>query len=340
MEKFVYKQFRDGLKKNLLSENDREKRRQLLEGARSTPEYQMAQEEHFRHDIFRPTSRIVNADKEAEVEIGKQFCFSEKDVARQFCKMGMVGIEASLPKKLSCADIGGGAGVLAEQTKEWLEDQGHDVSMVVVDGNSYSLDQARSRGLRTEISRLDELNVGDLDLIVMRAVLHYNDQKTQEKILNNIFYALKGGGYFVSQHAYGNGENSMLRDMIASMAIDMDAKENIYHWPTMEDYKRMLVSSGFEDFQDKGYVTDNVWGPEYMWDRFYGQLLRRAQDTNDNQKMRNLEIFRKEYLRRSNEYIKEVIQQYGAEHVGVRSKDDESYEIVSKYRIVSCRKPK
>jgi len=158
----------------------------------------------------------TNADVAAGVDISKVHggYFADQKHVDEFVKIGIVPIIGNFQKLVRCADFGGGQGHLSKGVKDYLEHAGFKAEVLVADANEKYLNLANESGLDTRLCNLEDCNFSNLDLIIMRAVLHYNIPVNQRRILENIFKSLKPGGYLVHQNSSGNKENCELRYLV------------------------------------------------------------------------------------------------------------------------------
>jgi adenine-specific DNA methylase len=163
----------------------------------------------------------VVADSQSKVNINKVFggYFSNRERAKEFIKKAIVPILNELPKNISVADFGGGTGFLLGEVVEFLKAKGFEVKKgLVVDGNESFLKEAKERGLSIKKADLRKyISNEKFNLIIQRAVLHYNRKYCeQEEILNNIFHSLEKGGFFCSQNSSGSVGNCQIRNEIVN----------------------------------------------------------------------------------------------------------------------------
>lgn len=139
----------------------------------------------------------TTADIKSGVQISKVHSgyFSNKKNAEAFCEVGIKPILSKLPKLIKIVDIGGGEGFLTNHVEKYLTKRGFQVNAYVLDANKYYLEKAKSHGLKTILSSIQNSNVKDADLIIARAFIHYNSKNNQQKLLDKIFSSLKIGGF-------------------------------------------------------------------------------------------------------------------------------------------------
>ncbi|MFA6432211.1 MAG: class I SAM-dependent methyltransferase [Candidatus Paceibacterota bacterium] len=125
----------------------------------------------------------TNADVAASVDISKVHggYFADPKNIAMFVKLGIAPIARNIPKIVKYVDFGGGQGHLTIGVKTYLESMGFSVNAVVADANDKYLSLAKERGLQTKMCNLEDCDLPDLNLVTMRAVLHYNTTDNQKK---------------------------------------------------------------------------------------------------------------------------------------------------------------
>lgn len=89
---------------------------------------------------------------------------------------------------------------MAENVKNELERKGKYSQFTVIDNNTNFVKEAEKRGLKTiEANLVNSLPKKEIDIAIMRNVLHYNSLEDIKKIITNIKDSLKKGGFFVNQ---------------------------------------------------------------------------------------------------------------------------------------------
>jgi SAM-dependent methyltransferase len=286
---------------------------------------------------FKPSAIGSNADMAASVNIGKVYggYFGKPKNAEAFCKIGFASIEKSLPKKIEYADFGGGQGFLAQTVKEYLQAHGHKVHAIVADSNSSYLKEAQKLGLETTLCNLEDFPLSQMDLITMRAVLHYNHPKNQIAILESARRALKPGGFFIHQVSAGSESNARLRSDIVNLPSLGRAGAGNYHWHSVDEAIELHKAAGFEDTKLVDFAPAASWGPDEQWDRFNTKRFNEAKNDAERKLIENQ---KSDYLRQARGLIQKYIKEYGAEATGVESLPNGRQIIHYQYPIIVSRK--
>jgi hypothetical protein len=240
-------------------------------------------------------SEGVIADIQSGVIIGKIFggYFNSLKNAKSFIKIGITPHTSLLSKDLKFADFGGGDGFLTKEVKTYLKKQKKTVDGIVLDGNPFSLEQAFKRGFVTIETALEDVNIKNFDLIIMRAVLHYNSLDIQRKILQRVKEALNSKGLFIHQLSSGDIYNVRLRNALAQLpALERTKKQGGIYFTTEEEYISLCKSIGLST-KLIGYAPGDSWTLEEMYERFHPEVKKMSQE----QKMKN---------KRRNTYLKEA----------------------------------
>lgn len=285
-------------------------------------------------------SNGTKADIAAEVDISKVLggYFDNQDNIDAFIKLGIAPVVKTFSAAIQYADFGGGQGQLAGGVKKYLESVGIQVNTCVVDANENYLAVARINGLQTKLCNLEECGLRGLDLITMRAVLHYNDQETQKNILKNIFDSLKVGGYLVHQNSSGNKENCELRSLIVNIPELGRAGDDNYCYVHEEEYLALLNEVGFMNSKHVGCAPQNAWSPEEQWGRFNSALIRKATEEINIQLLTDINLRKTAYLQKAYDLIKTFIDKYSKEYLGIKENNDGTMVIEYSYPIVVSRK--
>ena len=289
---------------------------------------------------FRVSATGSLADMQAGVDIGKVFggYFSSTENVRRFCEVGLMPIESMLPKQIVYVDFGGGQGALTAEVVRALKEKGHAVKAIVVDSNEVFLREAQARGFQTTLSNLETCEGAEVNLITMRAVLHYNNASVQLEILKNAYRLLKKGGYLIHQVSSGTEENCRLRSAIVNIPELGRGTQGEYHWTSVEETHALHVQAGFEDTKIAGDAPACTWGPEEQWERFNTKRTQEAQQANNQELLSVIASERKVYVEAANTLIRTALQKDGAEKTGIESKPDGTYLIHYRYPIFVSRK--
>ncbi len=281
----------------------------------------------------------TQADTAASVDISRVFgsYFSNDKNAEAFIEIGIIPILKNLPKKIKFADFGGGDGHLASHTQRFLKKNGHTTKAIVADSNSSFLKEAKKRNLLTKLCNLPDCKLKDFDLIIMRAVLHYNNQNEQKKIMEACFRALKPGGYLVHQNSSGNKENCMLRSTIVNISELGRAGDGNYHWVSIEEYKKLVKKSRFGK-TNLGFAPSNAWSPEEQWDRFNSKKTKKALEKNDKKLLAEIESRKKTFLKKAYALIDRYSKKYGKKYLGIKENFDGQKVIEYQYPVFISKK--
>lgn len=290
-----------------------------------------------------PKAEGTKADVDAGVEISKVHggYFSSLEKARAFCDVGVSKILYELPAKIHYADFGGGEGFLTKTVVAYLREHGKEVDVSVVDANEKSLDIVKKEGLRAVKANLQDCDVGDLNLITMRAVNHYNPWEDQVAIMKNARTNLADGGFLLNQLSSGSRENVSLRTGIihlSSLVYGRNVGKVGYRWVAEDEYPILCAEAGFSDTQLAGYAPENAWGPEEQWERMNCKRLREAEDVKDAQLIAALHEHRNNFVSEANALIESYLQKYENKDLGVERMEDGSYLIHYTYPIFISRK--
>ena len=212
------------------------------------------------------------------------------------------------------------------------------LNLIVADANESYLEVARQKGLGIKLCNLEDNNFPNLDLVTMRAVLHYNTPPNQKLILKNIFNSLKAGGYLVHQNSSGNKENCELRSALVNIPELGRAGAGNYHWVSEEEYLSLTKEVGFSNTITAGYAKANFWGPDEQWDRFNSEITKKALENNDENTLLEIEMRKKAYLEKAYKLIEEYSNKYRKEYLGIKDAGNNKVIIEYLYPIVVSRK--
>jgi len=234
------------------------------------------------------TNNDVGADYSSGVKIEKVFggYFSDQKNIDDFIRIGIEPILEKLKNEneITVADFGGGAGNLAEGVKKFLKQHFKTVNMVIIDANLDYLNKAQEKNLDTiEANLLKYYDMKKYDLIIQRAVLHYNENnQKQKKILENIKKSLNKEGFFVSQLSTGPKENCNMRNEIVNQTGLLPTGERRTHlWISPEEYINLLSQVGFENNKIAGLAKSGSWTITEMWNRFNKNIESEVFSKND-----------------------------------------------------------
>lgn len=291
-------------------------------------------------DKFQPISVGSIADLKAGVDISKVHggYFANSENIKSFVDNGISIIEQDLPHETQYVDFGGAQGLLASSVTDMLMSSGHIVHTQVADANQYYLDEAKKRGLETVLCNLESCNLSDVDLITMRAVLHYNSPEQQKKILSRIIMSLKTHGYFIHQVSSGSNANTELRSALVNLPSLGRAGAGDYHWTSVQETLRLHHEAGFTQTNLVGYAPAASWGPIEQWDRFNFKDLTDAVRELDEKKIQTIENRRELYLREANAVCRQFLEKYGSDETGIESLSDGNFVVHYQYPIIVSRK--
>ena len=115
--------------------------------------------------------------------------------------------------------------------------------------------------------------VDSFDLVIMRAVLHYNSHADQIEILKSLQQTLAPSGKLVAQILTGSPMNCSLKlDLISQKTLGDDIHTGYYNCHTFDELRQMLNSIGFASVQLMGSAPDLKWTLEQQWTRFNGLI--------------------------------------------------------------------
>lgn len=287
-----------------------------------------------------PSASIgTSADMRAGVQISKVHggYFSNEKNAEAFCKVGIDKILKNLPKKLTLIDFGGGEGFLTNHVKKYLASKEYVVDAAVLDANIQYLEIAKSTGLKTIQSSIQDSKIQNADLIIARALIHYNSAEKQQEIFNKIFQSLKKGSYFVHQLSSGSKENCELRSNIVNIPSLGRAVNNFhYKWLSEKECLAMMKTAGFKENEVIGYAPANSWGPQEQWDRFNKKITDEAIASGNKILLKEIEQKKIIYLNEANDLIRVYLTKY--KNKDIKKIDDRTYLIEYTYPIIISRK--
>jgi len=288
---------------------------------------------------FSANSAGSRADMKAHVNIAKVHggYFSNLKAAQTFVDQGIKSIINKLPRKIKLADYGGGQGFLTKVVANFLRSKGHTVDTFVVDANPGYLSVAKREGLQVHQCNLENCDFKEADLIIMRAVNHYNPIDKQIDLLKNARQALKNGCFLISQVSSGSEANCELRSMIVNLkSLGQAAAETSYHWTSIKEYSTLLKKAGFKNIKLVGYALDCQWTTEEQWDRFHKK--EKAAAKGDAKKLAGIHRRRIIFINEAYAIIDEFESKYGCKELGLAFKDNGEAIIKYKYPIIISQK--
>ncbi|OGC83001.1 MAG: hypothetical protein A2788_00520 [Candidatus Abawacabacteria bacterium RIFCSPHIGHO2_01_FULL_46_8] len=288
---------------------------------------------------FIASSAGSQADLKARVNIAKVHggYFSNLGAAQSFVNVGIKSIIKKLPRNIKLADYGGGQGFLTKIVADYLTSKKYKVTAFVVDANPEYLAVAKKDGLETHQCNLESCDFKDADLIIMRAVNHYNAIDKQLDILKNARQALKRGGFLVSQISSGSKDNCALRSKIVNLkSLGRAAAGESYHWTAMPEYSTLLKKAGFKNIAVAGYAPDCQWSPEEQWNRFHKKEAAAAK--GDIKKIAAIDRRRKIFIKEAYAIIDEFIGKYKNDELGIIFNKNGKAIIQYQYPIITSQK--
>ncbi len=288
-----------------------------------------------------PSSVGTQSDLKADVDIAKVFggYFSNYEVAQSFVETGVKDIEKDLPENVKLADYGGGQGFLTKNVADWLKSQGHNVDAYVIDGNPKFLQIAQKEGLKGYQCNLENCDFKDADLLIMRAVNHYNSPEQQLEILKSALKSLKEEGFLISQISSGSKENCRLRSEIVNLkSLGRATEGGNYYWTSIDEYKELLKDAGFENSTVVGQAPDCTWTPEEQWERFNEKGMKDSMEKNDTKKITEINKKREVFIKEAYEIIKRYINKFGKDVIDVSFNENNQAVIRYKYPIIRSQK--
>jgi SAM-dependent methyltransferase len=265
--------------------------------------------------------------------------FGDTKIAESFIEIGILPIQHELPKKIRIADFGGGEGLLLAIVRDYLIAQGFTVEAIVVDSNPEFIKECEKKNLQVELSDLRDCQLEGLDLVIMRAVLHYNALHNQVKILNAVKKSLAPSGKLVAQILTGSEINCQLRKEIISLtSLGEEIYNGYYISQHFEDLEHMLQDIGFDTVKKMGAAPYLRWSLENQWIRFNGPLINPKSSSpeiyQDNLMMKKIYLFKEQV----NTIIEDYTERYGRDQLNIDFTDNLNPIIQNDYLIYCCSK--
>jgi SAM-dependent methyltransferase len=265
--------------------------------------------------------------------------FGDTKIAESFIEIGILPIQHELPKKIRIADFGGGEGLLLAIVRDYLIAQGFTVEAIVVDSNPEFIKECEKKNLQVELSDLRDCQLEGLDLVIMRAVLHYNALHNQVKILNAVKKSLAPSGKLVAQILTGSEINCQLRKEIISLtSLGEDIYNGYYISQHFEDLEDLLQDIGFDTVKKMGAAPCLRWSLENQWIRFNGPLINPKSSSpeiyQDNLMMKKFYLFKEQV----NTIIEDYTERYGRDQLNIDFTDNLNPIIQNDYLIYCCSK--
>jgi hypothetical protein len=265
--------------------------------------------------------------------------FGDISIAQSFIEIGIVPIQNQLPKKIRMADFGGGQGLLLATVRDYLVAQGFTVEAYVVDSNPEFIKECEKKNLQVVSSDIRDCPLEGLDLIIMRAVLHYNAVHNQVKILNAIKNSLASSGKLVAQILTGSEINCQLRkDIISLPALGEEIFNGYYISQNFEQLEQMLQNIGFKTVKKMGAAPCLRWSLEDQWIRFNNTMSDTkpglSEQPEDKLKLEKFLLFKDQV----NLIIQDYSERYGRDQLNIDFTDIENPIIQNDYQIYYCSK--
>mgnify|MGYP001563026655 FL=1 len=135
--------------------------------------------------IFSAIEKELKAkvSEQEREKFGGDYSINPENIKR-FIEIGLDSIIEKLPENLNAVDLGGAGGRLAEGVKKELEEKGKHSQFTVIDNNKGFVKEAEKRELKTiEANLANDIPLKEIDLAIMRNVLHYNSLEDIKKFL-------------------------------------------------------------------------------------------------------------------------------------------------------------
>ncbi|PYC16940.1 class I SAM-dependent methyltransferase [Pseudomonas mosselii] len=170
---------------------------------------------------------------------------------------------------LRILDFGGGQGLLLERCMKALAEQGVACDALLVDANPGFVASARARGIEAVVSDLSHYEGEPADIILMRLVLHYNDEVAQQAMIANVHKHLRPDGLFILQYETSPALGCELRNRVALLCAEA-TKMSARYWASTEVLMAWLHNAGFAQMFDVAqhhYESDVVALLRNAWQR-------------------------------------------------------------------------
>lgn len=155
---------------------------------------------------------------------------------------------------------------MAEGVKKELEEKGKHSQFTVIDNNKGFVKEAEKRELKTiEANLANDIPLKEIDLAIMRNVLHYNSLEDIKKILTNVKDSLKEGGFFVNQVISAKDENHVkfINEILSGEVLGRGA-----NYLTNEEYLKLCDKIELPT-EFAGYAPPGRWTLKEMFWRTY-----------------------------------------------------------------------
>ena len=256
-------------------------------------------------------------EKEREAKVSEQECEKfggdysiNPENIKIFTNVVLDKIAEKLPENFNAADLGGAGGRLAESVKNELEEKGKHLLFTVVDNNKGFVKEAEKRGLKTiEANLANSIPLKEIDLMIMRNVLHYNSLEDIKKILTNVKSSLKEGGFFVNQVISAKNQDHVhfINEILSSKVLGRGA-----NYLTNEEYLKLCNEIELPA-KFAGYAPPGRWTLKEMFWRTYPKK-EGAKEAGDMSVFTDEE--KEEYYKKRDSYVekcREILEKYSKE---------------------------
>ena len=217
--------------------------------------------------IFSAIEKELKAkvSEQEREKFGGDYSINPENIKR-FIEIGLDSIIEKLPENLNAVDLGGAGGRLAEGVKKELEEKGKHSQFTVIDNNKGFVKEAEKRELKTiEANLANDIPLKEIDLAIMRNVLHYNSLEDIKKILTNVKDSLKEGGFFVNQVISAKDENHVkfINEILSGEVLGRGA-----NYLTNEEYLKLCDKIELPT-EFAGHAPPGRWTLKEMFWRTY-----------------------------------------------------------------------
>lgn len=254
----------------------------------------------------------IEKEREAKVseqereKFGGDYSINPENIKR-FTDVILEKIMEKLPENFNAVDLGGAGGRLAESVKNELEKKGKYSKFIVIDNNKSFVKEAEKRGLETiEANLVNGIPQKEIDLAIMRNVLHYNSLEDIKKILTNVKSSLKKEGFFVNQVISAIDENHVkfINEVLSSKILGRGA-----NYLMNEEYLELCNDTEFPT-ELAGYAPSGRWTLREMFWRTYPKK-------KEPREVEDMSVFadeeKEEYSKKLNTYVekcREILKKY------------------------------
>ena len=271
--------------------------------------------ESFKQNLEEKKFSAIEKEREARISEGEREKFSggyssNPENIKKFIEIGLEKIVEKLPEYLNVLDLGGAGGRLAESVKNKLEKRGKAVEVTIVDINNEFVKEAEKRGLKTVVANVaNSIPVREVDLAIMRNVLHYNSIEDIKKILANIKESLRPKGYFINQVISGKDENHVkfINEILSAEVLGRGV-----NYLTNEEYLELCAETELST-ELAGYAPTGRWSLKEMFWRTYPKKAG-AEGVEDMNAFTDKE--KEEYYFKRDAYVekcREILEKYREE---------------------------